>query len=56
MPVFRNLYGFEQRRLPVAERLLQHKGKLPMHAVLSDEDAEYDAEAFIEGYKRRART
>ena len=52
MPVFRNLYGFEEGHLPVSEHVLQHNLNLPMHAALSDDDAEYVMDRFIEGYKR----
>ncbi len=51
MPVFRTLYGFTEGHLPVAEQVLQHNVNLPMHAALSDDDAEYVMDTFIEGYK-----
>lgn len=47
MPVFEQMYGTKPGDLPVAEELLRVNINLPMHATLSDSDAEYVAESLV---------
>ncbi|HYW78560.1 MAG TPA: DegT/DnrJ/EryC1/StrS family aminotransferase [Thermoguttaceae bacterium] len=52
MPVFRELYGTREGRLPVAEDLLARTLCLPMHPLIGEADAQRVAECFLHEYRR----
>jgi len=51
MPVFRRLYSTEAGMCPVAEDLLSRNICMPIHPLISDEDAQRTVECFLHVYR-----
>ena len=56
MPVFKNLYGMRNGSLPVAEAVLSRIMCLPVHPLISAENARCVAECFLHEYRAAGRS